>query len=186
MTLGVSTLLPALAVESLLFRHENDFLRVTAPRLQFLSGAPLTRLRNGSTVLYLFQVSLSRDSFATVERRSLDRFALSYDLREERFAVTRIGLARESASQLPASAVQAWCVEKLQLPIAGLPRDVDYWVRLDVRAEDTRSPGDSLFDVPPLTWTRLIDLFSKPTRADSPKYTLEAGPVRFNTAGLQR
>ena len=43
-------LMPNIAGERLDVRRESDVLRVSAPRLQFLSGKPLERLRDGVSV----------------------------------------------------------------------------------------------------------------------------------------
>ena len=99
-----------LAVETLRVRAGGAFLRVAAPQLQFLSGRPLQRLRNGATVIFLFQLSMSTDRFTTVAHRSFERFAFSYDLWEEKFAVTRLGTARLATSPSRFTSIPTCCL----------------------------------------------------------------------------
>ncbi len=44
-------------------------------------------------------------------------FALSYDLWEERFAVTTVDARAQSVSHLALAAAEAWCVEQLVIPL---------------------------------------------------------------------
>ena len=86
-------LLQGVANVNLRLRLDENYLRVSAPHLHFLTGRPLERLKNGSSVLYSVQLGLSSDQFATVERRSFDRFVISYDIWEEKFSAVRLGAA---------------------------------------------------------------------------------------------
>ena len=58
-------------------------------------------------------------------------FALSYDLWEERFAVTAVDARSQSVSHLVLAAAEAWCVEQLAIPLnalGALGRDLPFWI----------------------------------------------------------
>jgi hypothetical protein len=171
-------LVRGLAVESLRVRIDGPLLRVTAPHLQFLSGRPLQRLRNGATVLFNFQLSISTDRFTTVPHRAFERFVVSYDLWEEKFAITRLGVARLSASHLNAESAQAWCVSQVSLPLEGVSRDLPLWMRMEVRVDESR-PSPFIMSSPPLSLNRLIEIFSRPAAAGQERWIAEAGPLKI-------
>jgi hypothetical protein len=157
-------------------RLAGEELRVSAPKLHFLSGKPLETLRNGTTVAFDIQVSILTDGKGTVLRRNFERFVLSYDVWEERFSVTRMRSTRASASRLTAQAAETWCLERFTFPSAGLPADKPLWVRVDVRAKDARDRQDSGDEG--LSLFTLIDLFSKSARPDGPmQWRAESQPV---------
>src|SRR5580692_6648581 len=74
------------AVERLAIVWEGDDLRVAAPQLHFLTGKPMERLKDGSSVVFLTQLTLSVDDVSNVLRRTPERFVFSYDLWEEKFS----------------------------------------------------------------------------------------------------
>jgi hypothetical protein len=167
-----------LAVESLRVRADGAFLHVAAPHLQFLSGRPLQRLRNGATVIFLFQLSMSTDRFTTVAHRSFERFAFSYDLWEEKFAVTRLGTARLATSHLDSGHAQTWCLSQVALPADGVNREQPVWMRMEVRVDESKfSP--LVFSSPPLSLNRLIEIFSRPASSGLERWTAEAGPLKI-------
>ncbi len=167
-----------LAVDGLRVRSDGAFLRATTPNLQFLTGRPLQRLRNGATVLYLFQFSLSTDQFTTIAHRSFERFAISYDLWEEKFAVTRLGGAHIATSHLDAVHTQQWCLSQVTLPADGAGREQPVWLRMEVRVDESKfSP--LVFSSPPLSLNRLIEIFSRPASSAQERWMAEAGPLKI-------
>ena len=168
----------ALAVESLRVRSDGAFLRVAAPQLQFLSGRPLQRLRNGATVVFLFQFSLSTDRFTTVAHRAFERFAFSYDLWEEKFVVTRLGPAKLATSHLNAEHAQAWCLSQVTLPADGVSREQPVWMRMEVRVDESKY-SQLLISSPPLSLNRLIEIFSRPAASGQERWSAEAGPLKI-------
>ncbi len=71
-------------------------------------------------------------------------FALSYDLWEERFAVTTVDARSQSVSHLMLAAAEAWCVEQLAVPVSALGalgRDLPFWIRLEYRILDGDAVG---------------------------------------------
>jgi hypothetical protein len=110
--------------------------------------------------------------------RSAGRFAVSFDIWEEKFAVTRLGNPRRSTSHLAAAEAEAWCLENMVLTAAGLSPDTAFWIRLDVRTEangEGPTPGEEVG----VTLARLVDLFSRPQREGETRRRAEAGPLRL-------
>ena len=168
-----------LSASPLQVRLDGDFVRIAAPQLRFLSGKTLERLKDGASVAFLGQISLSTSENGPVESRSVARFALSYDIWEEKFSVTRIQQTRHTVSHLSLDAAQNWVLDDLSLGTGAIPPDRPFWLRLELRAED---PRDELGIVgePGINLTRLVEIFSRPPGAAQPRWTLQAGPLRLS------
>lgn len=162
-------------------RLDGDTLRINLPNLDFLSGKPLDRLKDGSSVAFIGQLTVTTAAAGASRpaARSVARFALSYDIWEERYSVTRIGQMsdRRSASHLSRQAAQAWCLDNLTLDRSQLPAQ-DFWVQLDLRAEDPRDQSGVVGD-PGINLTRLIEIFGRPARGNQPRWLLTNGPYRL-------
>jgi hypothetical protein len=160
----------------------GDVLKIRAPGLGFVTGEPLARLKDGRSVrveLAALVLPAPGKSPAAATRRI---FALSYDLWEERFAVTTVEKRAESVSHLALAAAEEWCVEQLTIPIkalGSLGRDLPFWVRLEYRIldeEGTSDPADTRY-----TLGGLIDALSRRRKTDSSTHALESGPFRLPT-----
>ena len=160
----------------------GDVLKIRAPGLGFVTGEPLARLKDGRSVrveLAALVLPAPGKSPAAATRRI---FALSYDLWEERFAVTTVEKRAESVSHLALAAADEWCVEQLTIPIkalGSLGRDLPFWVRLEYRIldeEGTSDPADTRY-----TLGGLIDALSRRRKTDSSTHALESGPFRLPT-----
>ena len=165
----------------LLVHLDGDYLHIELPHLDFLSGKPMDRLKDGASVAFIGQLTVTTapNSFSPVTR-SIARFALSYDIWEQRFSVTKIGEkpeARRAVAHLSAQAAQNWCVDNLAIDRSQLPADREFWVQLDLRAED---PRDQLGIVgePGINLTRLIEIFGRPARSQE-RWLLNSGPYRL-------
>ena len=165
-----------LSAQTLTVSTAGDAVRIRAPGLSFLRGEPLARLKDGRSVRVELTVmalpGIGKEPIATVRRI----FALSYDLWEERFAVTTMGVRPQSASHLTLPAAETWCVEQLTIPSSALGRDAQFWVRLEYAVVD----GDGGSDAPESGYTlqALIDALSRRRKSDSSPRALEAGPFR--------
>jgi hypothetical protein len=166
-----------LFAQELVLRSSADQILVSAPKLHFLRGKPLERLRNGNAVAFDFHLAVLGESKQSILRRNFDRFVVSYDIWEEKFSVSRMRSARSSASRLSADAAEAWCVENIAVSSSGLPRDTPLWVRLDVRAQDRRDK-ELLTSDDGVSLADLIELFSRPVKQED-QWRLEAGPLRL-------
>jgi hypothetical protein len=174
----------ALNAQSLAVRlNQANFVHISAPQFHFLIGKPLERLKNGATVSFFGQLSISTDANATVQARALARFALSYDIWEEKFKVTRFAVSRtetppRSVSNLTANAAETWCLDNLSLDASQFSSDRPLWVRLEIRVEDAQDSAGVVGD-PGINLTRLIELFSRPPRTPERPARLDAGPFRL-------
>jgi len=161
---------------------DGDYLRITALHLNFLSGKPLERLKDGQSVAFIGQLTIAPSlNSVVVQARSVARFAFSYDIWEERFSVTKMGErpeARHSASHLSAAQAENWCLDNLAIDRSAVPSDQPFYVQLDLRAEDPRDQIGIIGD-PGINITRLIELFGRPARSAQPRWLLNSGPYRL-------
>ena len=165
--------LPAFA-QSVTVDPIGDTLRIRAPGYSFLKGDPLIRLKDGRSV----RVELSamvlagpgRPAAVTVRRI----FALSYDLWEERFAVTSVDARTQSVSHLMQAAAEAWCIEQLAVPLGASLRDRPFWIRIEYRIVEADAGSDS--GDAGYTLQALIDLLSRRRKSEPALHALEAGP----------
>ncbi|HKW98268.1 MAG TPA: hypothetical protein VJN43_11085 [Bryobacteraceae bacterium] len=167
-----------LAAQSLRVRLDGDDLRIQAPQIKFLTGKPLERLKDGGSVVFLAQLSVSTEVNAPAIKRAVDRFIVSYDLWEERFSVTQTGSEHRMVSHLSANAAESWCLENLAVGIDGIAPDKPFWIRLDLRAEDPKDQAGVIGEAG-INLARLIEIFSNPARVQQPHWEAVAGPVRL-------
>jgi hypothetical protein len=165
----------------------GDALKIRAPAFSFLKGDPLARLKDGRSVQVelVAMVLPAPGKPASITSRRI--FALSYDLWEERFAVTTVDKRAQSVSHLTLATAEAWCIEQLPIPVKALGtlgRDVPFWIRLEYSILD----GDPATDAADSGYTlqTLIDALSRRRKnpstssgqGDSSPRALEAGPFR--------
>ena len=162
----------------------GDSLKIRAPGLSFLKGDPLARLKDGRSVRVELAAMVLPAPGKSVVATTRRIFALSYDLWEERFAVTTVDKRSQSVSHLALAAAEAWCVDQVAIPVTALGalgRDLPFWVRLEYRILDgdaTTDPAESGY-----TLQALIDALSRRRKTDSSTHALEAGPFRLQTRG---
>ncbi len=105
------------SAQSLTIDTAGEALKIRAPGFSFLKGEPLARLKDGRSVRVELTAMVlpapGKSAVATARRI----FALSYDLWEERFAVTTVDKRAQTVSHLAATAAEAWCVEQLAIPL---------------------------------------------------------------------
>jgi hypothetical protein len=176
---GLIIVTTVLLAQSLSARIDRDQLHIAAPRLHFLMGEALGRLRDGATVRYEFQLAARADRNGRVIARTQEHFAVSYDLWEEKFAITKEGASPRSVSHLSAAAAEAWCVENTSMPAAALAGNPSFWLRLDYRVDDSAVPADPA-DNSGFTLSGLVDIFSRRTRGEQLHGFEEAGPLRLD------
>jgi hypothetical protein len=162
----------------------GSVLKIRAPGFSFLKGEPIARLKDGRSVrveLTAMVLPGPGKSPSTTARRI---FALSYDLWEERFAVTTVEARAQSVSHLAQAAAEAWCVEQLVIPLSALGapgRDVPFWLRLEYRILD----GDAALNAsdPGYTLQGLIEALSRRRKTEPATHVLEGGPFRVPARG---
>ncbi len=170
--------LPGAEAQPLQVRSEPGRIHVSPSRSQFLEGKPLEKLHNGAPVVFAVQLALLTGVRGTVLARTAGRFAVSFDIWEEKFAVTRLANPKKSASHLTAPEAESWCLDNLILGDAGLSPDASFWIRLDVRAEEP-DEGPAPGEEPGVTLARLVEVFSRGQRAGETRNHAEAGPFRL-------
>lgn len=110
-----------------------DAVAVRAPAFTFIKGEPLVRLKNGQSVRVDLELSVLPRPGGSAAANTRQQVVLSYDLWEERFAVTLVGTPPRSVAY-STSAAEAWCLEQLTVPVAALGRlgrDEPFWIRLE-------------------------------------------------------
>ena len=166
------------AAERLSVAWDGDDLHVSSPQLHFLTGKPLQRLKDGASVVFLTQLTLTTDNFTSILRRTPERFVFSYDLWEEKFSVTKLGPGQRTASRLSAAAAEAWCLDNVAISATGLTSERPFWLRFELRAAEPKDEAAVLGE-PGINLTRLIEIFSRRPRDEQPHWTAESGPLRL-------
>ena len=161
---------------------DGDNLHVQALRLHFLTGKPLARLKDGMTVVYLSQLTLFTDDYRSALRRVPARFAVSYDLWEEKFKIARLDSSEPAVSHLSTSSAESWLLDNMFISSSGLVPDRPFWLRFELRAADPRE--DPVVGESGINLTRLIEIFSRQPRSQQPSWLLNGGPFRL--ADLKR
>ena len=165
----------ALAVDAV-----GDALKIRAPGFSFLKGDPLARLKDGRAVRVELAALVLAGPGKSPTAATRRIYSLSYDLWEERFAVTAVDAQPQSVSHLTLAAAEAWCVEQLTIPLRAfgtLGRDLPFWIRLEYRMLDgdaSPDPADTGY-----TLQALIEALSRRRKTESAPPPLEGGPFRL-------
>jgi hypothetical protein len=156
-------------------------VHVRAPGFTFIKGEALARLKDGQSVRVDLDLAVLAKPGASPAAQVRQTFVLSYDLWEERFAVTQPGTPPRSMSHLTSSGAEAWCLEQLAVPVSALGTlgvTMPFWIRLEYRlhagAGATASDDDSGF-----TLKGLIDALSRRRTNSELTQSIEAGPFRL-------
>jgi len=171
----------AMAAEDLILSTEESRLEFSAPRVHFLVGKPLERLRNASEVPFDFKITLWSGTRNHLLREVPARFVVSYDLLEEKFSVTRLLPTRRTARHLTDIAAEAWCLQQMSQDVTGVSATEPLWARLEIRAQDGKEAGlpfgrGNITDSG-ISLTSLIEILSRPAATTQPHWTIETGPV---------
>jgi hypothetical protein len=159
----------------------GTLLHIKAPAFRFITGEALDRLKNGRSVRFDLDLFLLGESGGTPTTQTRASFNLSYDLWEERFAVSRIGTPPRSASHLTQPQAEAWCLEQLTLPVSAfgrLGREAPFWLRLTSAVAERQSQTTTKTNDGFTIWS-LIDMLSRRRRPEDPGTSLEAGPFQL-------
>jgi hypothetical protein len=161
---------------------ESIGVRVQGPGLGLglLKGDTLTRLKDGRAVRVEFDLTVLPGPGGGAAAHARQTFVLSYDLWEERFAVTLVGPPARSTSYLTAAAAEAWCLEHVTIPVGqlGKLRDAPFWIRLEYRVPD----GDSepvRNEESGLSLRGMIEALSRRSKTGGQSHAVEAGPFRI-------
>ena len=169
-----------LVAQAVTVSRTGDAVTVRAPGFTFIKGEPLARLRDGRSVRVELEFAVLPQPGASGVTRNKQTFVLSYDLWEERFAVSLVRPPARSAAYLTSSAAEAWCIEQVTMSVAAmgaLGKDQPFWLRLEYRILDGEPPpADDSY-----TLQALIDAFSRRRKAQEWTHAIEAGPFRLKS-----
>jgi hypothetical protein len=169
----------SLAAQTLTVRAAGETLHVRAAGLAFIEGRVLDRLEDGRAVRVDFELSVLERPDGKVVATVQHSFNVSFDLWEERFAVSRIGTPPRSVSHLRPRDAEAWCLDNVTLPLPAIgrfARDVPFWIRLTYRVQD---PLAVTVDQAPLTLWTLIDVLSRRAYEQEWGRSVAGGPFRL-------
>jgi hypothetical protein len=159
----------------------KEAVTIHAPGLGFIRGEPLARLKDGHTVRVDLELAVLPGPGGTPAAQARQTFVLSYDLWEERFAVSMTGPPPKSMAYLTTAAAEAWCLEQVTVPFTALGRlgrDAPFWLRLEYRVIDSEAAPPS--DDGGLTLRGLIETFSRRKQPNIWTHAVEAGPFRLH------
>ena len=98
----------------------RNALHVQARGFSFIEGPVLTRLKEGRSVRIDFELTVLTKPEGPSVKQAAQGFTLSFDLWEERFAVSRIGSPPRSISHLRPRDAENWCLENSTMPVSSL------------------------------------------------------------------
>ena len=156
---------------------DGDNIHVAAPGLHFLTGKPLERLKNADTVTFLTQLTVYSDERGTIYRRIPERLVVSYNLWEEKFAVTIPGPYKRSVENLTALQAESWCFDQLAVSALGMAPERPFWLKFEMKTTSRRELAGLVGDSG-VSLSALIDAFSHP-RGEDISWNLQAGPLRL-------
>jgi hypothetical protein len=178
MWLGYTTMV--VLAQSVTVARTGNAITVRAPEFTFIKGAPLARLKDGRSVRVDLELDVLPGPGGQAAAQGRRTYVLSYDLWEERFAVTQAGSPPRSIAYLTSAAAEAWCLEQLTVPesaLGRLGRDLPFWIRLGYRVVEADAPLDD--GAGDFSLRGLVEALSRRRRTDPQTHAIEAGPFRL-------
>jgi hypothetical protein len=178
----IGSLVVPLDAQNVGISRNGEALAVQAPGLGFIKGETLARLKDGRSARVDLDLTVLPGPGGTPAARGRQTYVLSYDLWEERFAVTLAGPPPRSVAYLTANAAEAWCLEQLTIPVStlGKLRDAPFWIRLEYRVLDGDA-GGARDDDAGLSLKGLIEALSRRPKTTMLTHAVEAGPFRLRS-----
>lgn len=170
-----------LAGQSLSVLAMEGALHVRMPQWGFIEGQVSERLQDGRSVRIDFEVTVFEKPQGLSVAKAQHSFNLSFDLWEQRYAVTRIGNSPRSISHLTARTAERWCLDNLTVPLTSLgrfAREAPFWVRVEYRVQARTPPSNP--DGSTFTLRTLIDALSRRRDDQEQTQSVEAGPFRLS------
>jgi hypothetical protein len=164
---------------SLLVERHDGYLRVSAPQLHFLTGRALDRLHDGSTVTYAITLTAVAERSKKPAFLLQERFAVSFDLWEEKYSVVQIRQDGRAASRLTAAMAEAWCLENMPIPVPAVPDRQPFVIRLECSIDASEAENGSISGSG-LTLAGLIDVFSRKRNEEPLRWQATSGPLRLS------
>ena len=177
---GIAILAAAVPAEQLTLDLRGDTIFASARKLDLIQPRLLAQLKRGGTVAFDFHLALSVGERAAVSRRAFERFVVSYDLWEERFAVTTLRKPQTRVMGLAGGGVANWCLQNISLPLPRTASGDKLWMRLEVRAAENRREVD-LSPEDGLSLATLVEALSRGAKSGDAQWSLDSGPVSLAT-----
>jgi hypothetical protein len=159
----------------------GDALHLRGSGLRLIDGVVADHLKEGRAVgVEVTLVVLEKPGGATITQ-TRQAFNLSFDLWEQRYAVSRAGTPPRSISHLTARDAEGWVLENASVTVAALGRagrDLPFWIRLTYRVQD-RVTAANPEDDSPFTLQTLIDVLSRRRPDAATGRSFELGPFRL-------
>lgn len=177
LTLALSPV--AVVAQTLTVSANGDTLRVQARDFSFIAGPMLNRLKEGRSVRVDFELTVLSKPEGPIVKQFMQAFTLSFDLWEERFAVSRAGSPPRSISHLRVKDAENWCLENLTMSISslGIGRDTPFWLRLVYRPQDLVAVAEEQGER--YTLQALIDRLSRRREEGDLAKSVSGGPFRL-------
>jgi hypothetical protein len=170
----------AVVAQSFDVRAVAGMLQLRGSGVGLIEGRVADHLKDGRSVRVDFELTVLEKPRGGAVAHGQYGFIVSYDLWEQRFAVTRAGTPPRSISHLTARNAEGWCLENMTVPLTSMgrfARDVPFWIRIDYRVED-RAPAANPDDDSAFGLRTLIDVLSRRRQDEMPGRSLEGGPFR--------
>jgi len=166
-----------LVAQTVGLKLDGEQLRVSVPQLHFLGTEVLQRLHNGIAVNYVFKIGITPNRDSKPTSPASYRFVISYDIFEQKFAVSRIEPNPRSITHLSESAAQLFCLDSIALSTAGISADQAFWLTLEYQTVEpkpaTTESGGTLME-------QLIDVFSRKAQRQESRGTITGGPFSLS------
>ncbi len=173
----------ARAADLLGVAYDGDNLRpVAPPAFHFLTQktSALDRLKDADAVTFVYWLQLFTIDRSVPRTESRGKFVVSYDIFEERFQVNFGG---RTQSGLTAADAEKLCLDRMSVSAAGLPRDLPFFLRLELRTAGPRELP-SVTNDSGISVRALVDIFSRKPGADDPHWgPLESPRLRLSDLG---
>ncbi len=158
--------------------YDGDNLHPVAPSLHFLTQrtAALDRLKDADAVTFVYWLQLFTIDRSVPRAESRGKFVVSYDIFEERFQVNFGG---RSQSGLTGADAEKLCLERMAVSTAGIPPDLPFYLRLELRTAGPRELPSVTSDSG-ISLRAFVEIFSRKPGADDPHW----GPLQSNQMRL--
>ncbi len=87
--------------------------------------------------------------------------------------MVRVSDFRRSGMRLSASGAESWCLDNIVIPASGLPPGQQLWARLEIRSAESKEP---LAANSGINLATLIEIFSRPSRPQQDRWSVESAP----------
>ena len=158
--------------------RRGEFLQVSAPQIRLLSGKALNRLRDGATVHYTLALTAISENSREPLFQMRERFAVSFDLWEEKYTVVQLRSGGRSASRLTTNMAETWLLEAMPVPLGAIPESRSFVIRLECFVDEPENDKEENNNSG-LSLAGLIDIFSR-RKSDAPlRWEASTGILRL-------